>query len=381
MTFLTGWTSSLSEFNENLGNTAKVVELVFISGLALAGTRWTGFLFKNIYGAFVKRITAMKMFSLKWMPKIFSLEDTVKPKVGGKKIKTPSKKSSDSGFLDNIASSINKVKPVNILAVGASLIMFAGSMWILAKAGQEFNKVEWSSLAKMGVVIGALAITLGILMYTGILETAAVGIALLGASLLPFSVASVIAGAGITLLAKGFEIAVNTFKSFGDINFKDISSGIYTLSAAMTTFGAAMASGGILSFLGGGMMLELIGLAAISPLLEKSGNALDIVSDSLSAFKDNGVITGINAVTQAIKNLNSEIEKTSTLKVMALTAMTANSAQTENASKNENSTAQKLDELIGLMKSGAIAVNIDGNRASYLLSKNVRNRGGLGAIS
>ena len=66
---------------------------------------------------------------------------------------------------------------------------------------------------------------------------------------------------------------------------------------------------------------------------------------------------------------------------MALTAMTANSAQTENASKNENSTAQKLDELIGLMKSGAIAVNIDGNRASYLLSKNVRNRGGLGAIS
>lgn len=41
---------------------------------------------------------------------------------------------------------------------------------------------------------------------------------------------------------------------------------------------------------------------------------------------------------------------------------------------------QKLDELINLMKSGGIAVNIDGNRASYLLAKNTTQRGGLGAI-
>ena len=42
---------------------------------------------------------------------------------------------------------------------------------------------------------------------------------------------------------------------------------------------------------------------------------------------------------------------------------------------------QKLDELIGLLKSGAIGVNIDGNRASYLLAKNTRERGGLGAVA
>jgi hypothetical protein len=41
----------------------------------------------------------------------------------------------------------------------------------------------------------------------------------------------------------------------------------------------------------------------------------------------------------------------------------------------------KLDELIGLMKSGGIAVNIDGNRISYFLTKNTMERGGLGATS
>jgi hypothetical protein len=42
---------------------------------------------------------------------------------------------------------------------------------------------------------------------------------------------------------------------------------------------------------------------------------------------------------------------------------------------------QKLDELIGLMKSGGISVNLDGNRVSYFLSKNNTERGGLGATA
>jgi len=50
--------------------------------------------------------------------------------------------------------------------------------------------------------------------------------------------------------------------------------------------------------------------------------------------------------------------------------------------KNPNQQlVQKIDELINLMKSGAIGVNIDGNRASYLLAKNTRERGGLGATA
>ncbi len=59
---------------------------------------------------------------------------------------------------------------------------------------------------------------------------------------------------------------------------------------------------------------------------------------------------------------------------------TVSSAQTPVDNTNQL-IVKKLDELIGLMKNGAIAVNIDGNRASYLLYKNTMDRGGLGSIS
>ena len=45
-----------------------------------------------------------------------------------------------------------------------------------------------------------------------------------------------------------------------------------------------------------------------------------------------------------------------------------------------NSMADKLDELIGLLKSGAIGVNIDGSKATALLYRAQRDRGAFGAI-
>jgi hypothetical protein len=63
------------------------------------------------------------------------------------------------------------------------------------------------------------------------------------------------------------------------------------------------------------------------------------------------------------------------------TPTTTATTKSTKADATNNQIVQKLEELIGLMKAGGIAVNIDGNRASYLLAENTRKRGGLGATT
>jgi hypothetical protein len=162
-----------------------------------------------------------------------------------------------------------------------------------------------------------------------------------------------------------------------------VAAGIYALSGALVAFGAAMTVGGIGSFLGGGVVNQLMGLTSIGSQLSTTADSISSIGTSLSLFKDESIVNGIDAVTRSILELNDAIEKTNMLKVMALTAMNASAAGVAQAKGQGGNdvVAGKLDELIGLMKSGAIGVNIDGNRASYLLAKNTRERGSLGAIA
>ena len=62
-------------------------------------------------------------------------------------------------FLD----SIKGISPKALLSLGVAMIAFAASMYILAKAGQEFNTVDWSSLGKMAAAAVIMGVSLGIL--------------------------------------------------------------------------------------------------------------------------------------------------------------------------------------------------------------------------
>ena len=222
-----------------------------------------------------------------------------------------------SGFLN----SMKGINPATVLALGAALIMFAGAMYILAKAGQQFNTVDWSSLGKMGVILAVLGLTIAGLMATGVLETAAGGIALLGLAFIPFAISAMAAGKAMQMFGQGIE-------SIGT-GIKDIAANI---------------------------------------------SALASLDDTLLIFKDVSLILGIYAMANAIGALNDELSGVATnlpaLKNLEITRSATGGGSTE--------VVAKLDELISLMKNGGLAVNLNGRAAGNIIASDIRFFGASG---
>jgi len=223
-----------------------------------------------------------------------------------------------AGFMN----SMKGINPATVLSLGAALIMFAGAMYILAKAGQEFNTVDWSSLGKMGVILAVLGLTIAGLMYTGVLETAAGGIALLGLAFIPFAISAMAAGKAMQMFGQGIE-------SIGT-GIKDIAANI---------------------------------------------SALASLDDTLLIFKDVSLILGIYAMANAIGSLNDELSGVAT-NLPALKNLESIRTATGGSS---TAVVNKLDELIGLMKSGGIAVYMDGSKLSTALGVVTKFKGSYGA--
>jgi hypothetical protein len=97
------------------------------------------------------------------------------------------------------------------------------------------------------------------------------------------------------------------------------------------------------------------------------------LESTLSVFKDGEIIDGIYAMGIAVGFLNSQLAGLgNNLPILG---------ELNNAINNNSGNAEvvaKLDELIGLMKSGAIAVNIDGTKATTLLGISTKFRGANG---
>ena len=219
-----------------------------------------------------------------------------------------------AGFMN----SMKGINPATVLSLGAALIMFAGAMYILAKAGQQFNTVDWSSLGKMGVILAALGLTIAGLMATGVLETAAGGIALLGLAFIPFAISAMAAGKAMQMFGQGIE-------SIGT-GIKDIAANI---------------------------------------------SALASLDDTLLIFKDASLILGIYAMANAIGALNSELNGVAT----NLPALKNLESIRIGAGGGNAELVAKLDELIVLMKNGGIAVNLDGTKVSTALGVATKFRG------
>lgn len=276
------------------------------------------------------------------------------------------------GGIRSFLSSVGKGIGAFLQGIAVGMRAFANPMVILGTA----------------IVVGAL---IGIAVAARIAAPAIIAIGT-AVKLLFEGIGAIIVSAGTALskvivsLGESFKLVAEGIKTLASVGFTGlvgVAAGIYALSGALVAFGAAMTVGGIGSFLGGGVVNQLMGLTSIGSQLSTTADSISSIGTSLSLFKDESIVNGIDAVTRSILELNDAIEKTNMLKVMALTAMNASAAGVAQAKGQGGNdvVAGKLDELIGLMKSGAIGVNIDGNRASYLLAKNTRERGSLGAIA
>jgi hypothetical protein len=295
-----------------------------------------------------------------------SAVQNVTSNVGGKGVApaTAGPTSGGAGGGNKFMDTVKGIKPAQLLSLGVAMLAFAGAMYILAKAGQEFNSVDWSSLGKMAAAAVVMGVTLGVL-ATVMAPLQPILWPLVGV-MLAFGAAMLAVGYSTKLFGEGFALMNN-------LDLLKIGMGLYTLSGAVLAFGASMAGGGMLSFLGGGMMLQLVALAAISPALNNASMALSSIGGTLQMFKDEAIVEGIENITEAIKGLNKEINNVNLLNVAGL-ALLGNTAK-GTAGGGGDEVVNKLDELIGLMKSGAIAVNIDGTKVSTAVGVATKFRG------
>lgn len=243
-----------------------------------------------------------------------SIATTMTTSVAGAVTPTASAPAAPSGFLN----AIKGINPATVLSLGAALIMFAGSMYILAKAGQQFNTVDWSSLGKMGVILAVLGATIAGLMATGVLETAAGGIALLGLAFIPFSISALAAGKGMQLFGQGIQSVAT--------GISDIASNISQIAA---------------------------------------------LEDAFSVFTDSSLLVGIAGMTFALSLLNEQLSAVATNLPALKNLETVRTA----VGGGNADVVNKLDELITLMKNGGIAANIDGVKAVNLLGVAAKFRG------
>jgi hypothetical protein len=97
---------------------------------------------------------------------------------------------------------------------------------------------------------------------------------------------------------------------------------------------------------------------------------LSSLKDVLEVFKDDSIVKGIDSMTEALAKLNAQL---------ILTAIAAPAVGDVNATVNakggggatNRDLADKMDELISLMKSGGIAVYMDSTKVSYALANTI----------
>jgi hypothetical protein len=352
----------------------------------LGNVKWTNLLVKAITGPFELAFKGLNKVSGNQLGKLRetvtnSATDIGKRLSSGLQQTTTSPVVGSTGAAGSAAGggggnkfmdSIKGISPKTLLSLGVAMMAFAGAMFILAKAGQEFNTVDWSSLGKMAAAAAIMGVTLSLL---------AVAMAPLQPVLWPLVGVMLAFGAAMLAVSYSTKLFGEGFALMNNLDLLKIGLGLYTLSGAVLAFGTAMAGGGMMSFLGGGMMLQLVALAAISPGLVNASTALSSIGSVLQTFKDETIVEGIENITEAVKGLNEEINKVNLLNISGLALLgNVSRGATGGGAGGNSEVVAKLDELIELMRAGGIAINIDGSKVSTAVGSATKFRGSYGSF-
>lgn len=303
------------------------------------------------------------------------------------------------GLLQGLAKGISALGNPKVLLGVLAMAGMAGAVWILAKALQEFAAVDWSVMGKAAVALVGIAVAaaiLGIPAVAALVGLGALVIAGLGLALIPFAAAAFIAGKASQELAKGLTLAITPIKDLADLGVAKLvgaAVGIYAVSAALAAFGAGSALSGMGALVGkltgGDPIKKLKELASIGDDLTKTANAIQNITSAFSGF---GMVDkfskSISQLSDSMDKLNKSVSSISLLSMAKLTAAAAMSPRkaesievptsagnsigsSEKASDGRNygeAAEKKLQELIDLLRNGAIAVNLDGRRVSSALT-------------
>ena len=341
-----------------------VTAAIVTIGVFLARKQLRDMLLDGIAGPFK---TALGFIG-KYKEKLKDVATSVVSKVtggAGAAIPTPGAAGGATGGTSKFMEGIKGIDPKMLLSLGVAMVAFAGAVLILAHAAKVFGSPEaqagFSSMAIAAV--GLAVITAALVGLSTLITTASPVIVPAIGIMLGFAAAVGILSLAAMGFGKSFQMFVEGFERAMEINLFSLAAGFYALSGAIAAFGASMAVGGLGSFFGGGMLLQLMALAAISPGLILASDALSSIGSTLQMFKDETIVEGIDNITESVKALNKEINNVNLLNIAGLSAV-GTMGKTAATGGGNAELVNKLDELIVLMKNGGIAVNIDGSKVS-----------------
>lgn len=210
----------------------------------------------------------------------------------GGAIAPPTPGSSDTATKS--ASSISKIDTKALLRGAAAMLVMAAALYVTAKALQEFNTVDPTSLLKAGAaLLGLGAAMIGLnyalapLAATGILELVAVSMFALGGALALAGVGAKLFGEGFSLVGMTLPTIVEQLSALSQVNFLPI----FSMAAALTALGGSLA------------LVATTGLAAL-PVLAGIGLVAGAVGMLMGGEETGGESGGlgdkIDALTDAI---------------------------------------------------------------------------------
>lgn len=184
-------------------------------------------------------------------------------------------------------SGFNFPAPAQLLATGAAMIAFAGSMWVLSKAFQNFSEgVSWKGVATGITIMGAFVGSMVLL--TSILTTAAAPVAIGTALLIG------LAGA-MWISSKAFQNFSTAIQPLAEVDLMSVAKGIGAIGIAMSALAVgqiASGLGSITSFFAGNP-LERLGtwseryvdpITSMSFAVERLANSMALLSSSIEAI-------------------------------------------------------------------------------------------------
>jgi hypothetical protein len=216
------------------------------------------------------------------------------------------------GGMSSLTESIQKIKPTQILAGAAALVLVAGAVFIFAKAAQEFATVSWEDMAKAGVgllgLVAALA-AVGAIMMSGV------------------GALAILAGAAAIVIMAG---------------------GLFILGKALQEVGEGM------------QMME----PALSLVASIGDKAIGLMTVGASLM---GIAAGLREIASAGTGAIPVLDKINTL------AGGGNKSVGGAKGKEEGTMASleaKFDTLIALVKQGT-TINLDGTKIATSVNRNL----------
>jgi hypothetical protein len=374
--FLSETSNTMSGISAKIGEWVKAITAIGVTLAVVFGREQLRTMILNgIAGPFKIALGFMD----KYKEKVKDIATNVASKIAGgagSAIPTPTTGAGGvtGGGTSKFVEGVKAIDPKMLLSLGVAMVAFAGSVLILAHAAKVFGSPEaQAGFSSMAIAaIGLAVITAALVGLSTLITTASPIIVPAIGIMLGFAAAVGVLSLAAMGFGKAFQMFVEGFERAIEIDLFSLAAGFYVLSGAIASFGASMAIGGMGSFLGGGMMLQLVALAAISPGLILASDALSSIGATLQMFKDETIVEGIENITEAVKGLNKEINNVSLLNIAGLSTI---GTIGKNAAGGGDEVVSKLDELIELMKSGGIAVNIDGSKVSTAVGVATKFRG------